>query len=348
MDVVLVSTVMLTTGDEENLLADIKEGIQIAMYRRGDSADDVDPIKVNKLAYFAIQDLDVPVTYGWYKYGPAPVFDTETARVEPAPQTAISAPDEPRIPDPRGELYSPEEYALYFKRDCIEFDRILETPTKEYLREFYEDHAPEPYGDLYENSIQVQVILDDIKDSSDWHTEADDYYKSLNRHLGELYRALLAIDHLNEVVEEFNEYSRLLKDVIAEASTLDTLSPAQQRYIGRVVDLFYGSIWNYVALLISKNTVALSPGNNQPKLLNSIDRDLRELRSSVGDEIKSLRRQSAARDLLPEYYPEIQEYDPEMEADEQTINPEPWTKASTEALTRHLESNQGERGRERE
>lgn len=345
-----MDTTMLTVGDEDDLLHDIEEGIQIAMHRRGYSADEVDPIKVNKLAYFAIQDLGVPITYGWYKYGPAPVFDTQGARLKPSPEAEINASEDPRIPDPGDRFYSPNEYAFYFEEDCIEFDRILQTPTKDYLREFYEDHAPEPYGSLYEKSIQVQVLFDEIRESSDWHSEADGYYKSLSKAMTELYGELLAIDHMNEVIEDFSNYSRLLKDIIAEASTKDSLAPAQQRFIVKVIDFFYGGIWNYAALLISKNTVTLSPGNNDSKLLNSIDADLRELRSSVGEEIDSLRNQSKARRLSPEYYSDIQE----QTAEEQTTNErgdvsvESLTKASAESFARTRRSDAEEIEEERE
>lgn len=335
---------MLTVGDEDDLLNDIEEGIQIAMHRRGYSADDIDPIKVNKLAYFAIQDLGVPITYGWYKYGPAPVFATESARLKPTPKTEIDASEEPRIPDPGSDFYSPNEYAFYFEEDCVEFDKILKTPTKDYLREFYEDHAPEPYGNLYQKSTQVQVILDEIKESSDWHSEADDYYKTLNRAMTELYGELLAIDHMTEVVDDFGDYSRLLKDVIAESSTKEDLTPAQQRFIVKVVDLFYGGIWNYAALLISKNTVALSPGNNDSKLLNSIDADLRELRSSVSEEIGSLRKQSKARELSPNYYTDIREQTEENKStdDRRNTSVEQLTKASAESFAQTVESDSQE------
>lgn len=339
-----MGTTMLTVGDEDDLLNDIEEGIQIAMYRRGYSADDIDPIKVNKLAYFAIQELGVPITYGWYKYGPAPVFDTQSARLEPSSETEISASEEPRIPDPGDKFYSPNEYAFYFEEDCLEFNKILQTPTKDYLREFYEDHAPKPYGSLYQKSTQVQVILDDIKEGRDWHTEAEDYYKSLNRAMTELYGELLSIDHMSEVIDDFGEYSRLLKDIIAEASTKDSLEPAQQRFIVRVIDFFYGGVWNYVALLISKNTVSLSPGDNDSKLLNAIDANLRELRSSVSEEIDSFRSQSEARGLLPEYYSDIQQEhaDEGISEEKRTTSVEPFTKASAESFAQTLESDSHE------
>lgn len=328
---------MLTLGDEDDLLLDIMEGIQIAMDREGYSSDSIDPIKVNKLAHFAIQDLGVPLTYGWYKYGPAPVFETDNARLDPAPESDIKAPDEPRIPGPGREFYSPNEYSYYFVRDCTYFNRILQTPTKEYLIEFYEDHAPSPYGDLYTQSVQVQVILDNIKEDDDWHDEAEDYAKSLSRELTKLHRELLKIDTLSEVVSTFSDYSKLVKRIITEASKNDNLTPAQERYIRKVVDFFYSDVWRYVALLISKNTVHLSPGENDAKLLNSIDSSLQNIRGEIADEIESLRNQGIARDLYTDYSRDGRGRDSggETNGTEGSLV-EPWTKASAAPITAHL------------
>lgn len=327
---------MLTLGDEDDILKDIEEGIQIAMDWEGYSSDSIDPIKVNKLAHFAIQNLGVPVTYGWYKYGPAPVFDTSTARIEPTPESEIKASEEPRLPDPSEEFYSPEEYAYYFTRDCTFFDRILQTPTKEYLIEFYEDHAPSPYGNLYKQSVQVQVILDKIKDDDEWHTEADDYSKSLSRELTDLHRELLKVDGLSEVFDTYSEYSKLLKRVISEASDKNDLTPVQERFIRKVVDLFYSDVWKYAALLISKSTVHLSPGENDDKLLNAIDGDLQTLRGDIDDEINSLRGQAVARDLYTEYTRDDSDEDSTRESRETSDQVEPWTKASAASITSKL------------
>lgn len=328
---------MLTPGDEDDILKDIEEGIQIAMDWVGYSSDSIDPIKVNKLAHFAIQDLGVPVTYGWYKYGPAPVFDTSTARIEPIPESEIKASEVARLPDPGDELYSPEEYAYYFTRDCTHFDRILQTPTKEYLIEFYEDHAPSPYGSLYKQSVQVQVILDKIKEDNEWHTEAEDYSRSLSQELTELHRELLKVEALSEVFNTYSEYSKLLKRVIAEASDENDLTPVQERFIRKVVDLFYSDVWKYAALLISKNTVHLSPGGNDDKLLNAIDGELQILRGDIDDEINSLRGQAVARNLYTEYSrdgPDDGSTRENRETNDQKV--EPWTKASAASITTKL------------
>lgn len=324
---------MLTLGDEADLLQDIEEGIQIAMEREGYPSESVDPIKVNKLAHFAIQDLGVPVTYGWYKYGPAPVFETDKARLGPTPESEINASGESRIPDPGDAFYSPEEYSYYFTRDCTHFDRILQTPTKEYLIEFYESHAPAPYGTLYEQSIQVQKVLDGIKDGNGWHSEAEDYSKSLNRELTELHRELLDIDSLNEVSDTYSNYSKLLRRIIAEASSKDNLTASQNRFIRKVVNFFYSGVWKYATLLISKNTVHLSPGENDAKLLNAIERDLQNIRGSVTEEIESLRKQGIERGLYTEYSKDSCDYESTREpGDGSSSKVEPWTRASADVI----------------
>ncbi|RKD95649.1 hypothetical protein [Halopiger aswanensis] len=331
---------MLTLGDEDDLLKDIEEGIQIAMEREGYPSDAIDPIKVNKLAHFAIQDIGVPLTYGWYKYGPAPVFDTSTARLEPTPKREVKAAEEPRLPDPSNEFYSPDEYAYYFTRDCTYFDRILQTPTKEYLIEFYEDHAPSPYGTLYEQSVQVQVILDSIIEDDDWHSEAESYSKSLSKELTELHRELLGIDALSEVVDTFSDYSKLLKRVLAEASTQEELTPSQDRYIRKVANFFYSHVWKYAALIISKNTVHLSPGDNDDKLLNAIDSDLQKLRGEIKDEIHSLEKQGGSRGLYVNYQPDsLDSNSTSLEETFTESNIEPWTKAAAVPVRRKLSRN---------
>jgi hypothetical protein len=128
---------MLTLGDEDDLLEDITEGVEIAMYRRGYDADDIDPIKLNKLAYLAIEEYDLPITYGWYKYGPAPVnVAHQSVSTIPRSEDEIASVDEPRIKNVNYDVRSPEEYSYFYSDDLEEFGHVLEALTKEYLVEF--------------------------------------------------------------------------------------------------------------------------------------------------------------------------------------------------------------------
>jgi len=119
---------MLTRADESDIIDDIKDGIGIALSWREASAHSIDSIKLNKLAYIAIERLEVPITFGWYKYGPAPVdLQYSEAAVSSKTKEECEAPDEPRVP--QRDYYSPLEYAYFFDKELDKsekrFSRML-------------------------------------------------------------------------------------------------------------------------------------------------------------------------------------------------------------------------------
>lgn len=292
------ATTMLTLGDEDDLLKDIQEGIQIAMHRQGVDAAAIDRIKFNKLAYFAIQEYDIPVTFGWYKYGPAPVnAANHSSTVRPVRRDEIVAADTPRLQN--GRFRSPEEYSYFFTDDFAEFDTLVETPTKEYLVEFYFQHAPKSYRDAYIASAELQQTIDAIGTDASWG-DREAMLGTLERRYRRLVRETRSIPTLDEAVPALVAYGDLLLDVVESAVELGDLSASQRRFLDRVTDSFYGGAWNYAALLISRDTVDLSPGSNQSKLRTSIEDDVRDLRTGYDVEIERLRERASEYDLAPE------------------------------------------------
>lgn len=292
---------MITLGDEDDLLDDIKEGVEIAMQRRGYDSEDIDPIKFNKLAYLAIQEYDVPITYGWYKYGPAPAnVAHQSITVRPRALDEVPAVEEPRVQSVNHDYLSPEEYSYYFSDDLEKFENILETPTKEFLVQFYFDYAPDRYRDLYVASAELQQTLDRIKADKSWHDEKEEYVILLTERFPRAIHEIESNTLLYESLESMKNYEQLLMNVVTAASDQDELSESQQRFIKRVVDYFYGGAWNYVALLISRDTVELSPGENKSKLRNSIGENLRELRNQFDTELSRLEERAEQFDLISE------------------------------------------------
>lgn len=293
---------MITLGDEDDLLEDIKEGVEIAMQRRGYESKDIDPIKFNKLSYLAIQEYNIPITFGWYKYGPAPAnVAYQSVTVHPRTLDEIPAVEEPRVQSVNQDYRSPEEYSYYFSNDLEEeFETILEKPTKEYLVQFYFNYAPDRYRDLYIASAELQQVLDGIKADSSWHDEKEEYVALLTERFPRVIHEIESNTLLNESLGSMKEYEQLLMKIVSTASNQDTLSESQQRFVKRVVDYFYGGAWNYVALLISRDTVELSPGENKSKLRNSIEEDLRELRNQFDTELERLEERAEQFDLVSE------------------------------------------------
>lgn len=321
---------MPTRADESDLIEDIKEGIGIALSWREAPASSIDSIKLNKLAYIAIKRLEVPITFGWYKYGPAPVDlqYSETA-VSSKTREECEAPDESRIP--QRDYYSPLEYAYFFDTELDEFGHILQAPTKEFLVSFYEREAPEPYKQLYIKSAQLQQVLDEISDDDSWHDDAETYHREVSHRAGELMRELMGIDSLRKARDPFRLYIRFLKKVLANASTADTISPSQQRFVKRIIDYYYGSAWKYVALMISEDTAHLSPGDNQDKLLTSIENDKQETRSDYEGDLNGFEGRATALNIIGKAENEEANNKTDRNLSDREFV-EPWTQASAEAI----------------
>jgi hypothetical protein len=283
---------MVTLGEEDDALEDIREGIEIAMSDRGYEGGDVDDIKFNKLAYFAIQEYGLPITYGWYKYGPAPVnVANRNVNISPRSKGETPATNQPRIRR-SSDFLSPEEYYYFFRDDLEEFEGIMQTETKEYLTGFYFEDAPDEYRDLYIAGAELQKVLDEVKEDASWHDEHEEVITLLNRRLPRVLHEVASNPKLDESEEAVRRYGNLLMEVIVTASEMKGLDEAQQRFIRNVVDYFYGGVWKYVALLISRDTVDLSPGENQDRLLNSIEDDLKRIRAGYGKEVSRLEQEA--------------------------------------------------------
>jgi len=328
---------MLTYSEERSILDDIQEGVEIAMHREGYHSDAVDPIKVNKLAYFAIHKFDLGVTFGWYKYGPAPV-DTATHQpsegpsieLEPRPETEITASERSRVPSERNNHPSPDEFAHFFQ-DFDEFHTMLTMETKEYLEEFYEQHAPEAYKPLYLASIRFQREIDEIGDNPEAVQTDEVSYHSVSHLANEIFGELLKHPQLEEAVAPFRNYTGLLKDILASIESRDNLDEQVERFISDFVSFFYTGTWKYVALFISRNTVQ---GDNTDRLLDSIDDKISELRGRYDGDFKAWQEHSRLFGLLSRTSRHLDdmEYDEETEPENEVT--EPWTHLSSEVVHR--------------
>lgn len=320
---------MLTRTDESDLIDDIKDGIGIALERRGASAKSIDSIKLNKLVYLAVMRLDIPITFGWYKYGPAPVdLHYSESAVTAKSKEECDAPHGSRLPE--RDYYSPVEYSYFFGDELTEFETILQAPTKEFLISFYEREAPEQYRELYMRNARLQQIIDEIKTDDTWHESADSYYREISRRVGELARELMQIESLREVQNPFRQYARFLKTLFANASTLNSLSASQQQLIKRVIQYYYGGAWKYVALKISENTVHLSPGHNQEKLITSIENERQELRSEYEADLERFTQRAIVLQIIEQEQENSGDASTEQ-VDVKYKHSELWTKASAEA-----------------
>lgn len=329
---------MLTLEEEEDILADVEDAVAIALDRVSIDDAEIDDIKLNKLAYFLVQEYNINITYGWFKYGPAPYDrgDTvaSTTYVAPQPEAEVSASGSSRMPNESGKYRSPEEWSYHFTEDIRdEFVKIATTETKTYLVDFYDEYAPPKYEELYKASGRLQQKLDYIKENPQWVNDADRYYSEIKEGLYSVYDEALLVPQLEEAVGPLHNYIQVLEDVLMAAKQQDDLTEAQQQEVSNVVNFFYGSAWEWIALLISKDTVR---GDNSARLKQGINSDLDRLRSEYSREIESLQRKAKVKNLIPEHQEELtalREEERVLPADRENGDTiDIWTKAGAEVI----------------
>lgn len=323
------NSTMLTSGDEESLLADIKEGIQYALFlgkERGHFAEEeirLDEIRLNKLQYIVNEDRDLGLTFGWYKYGPAPedVTSDHEASLMLAPGSEISHLEDSRLPT--SDFLSTEEFAYYFISELgEEFDKIVTAEnTKEYLEDFYAKYAPMDryaarYTDLYIASARLQQTLDKIKDNGSWHKDSTRYYYELEKRFISVINEVAKHEELEHTTEPLREYQKVLTGVIAEADAMEELSSRQDAFISNAVRKFYSTIWDFTAQEVSLETMR---GDNVESLRPSVEATVETYRGgSWEDEIDSIRDRRGHFDLEPNREPSEPQGNGEVE--EQSID----------------------------
>lgn len=327
---------MLTRGDEESLLMDIKEGIQYALYlgkQEGRFTEDnirLDKIRLNKLQYIVNDDRELGLTFGWFKYGPAPEDVTTDTGIElgPRPGDDIAYLDESRLPS-KNHL-STEAFAYYFLRELDgEFDKIATAEeTKVYLEDFYSKYAPEDeyaarFANLYKASARLQQTLDQIGDGKDWHRNSTEYYYELDKKFMPVSEEIAKHESLKHTLEPLEEYRKLLTSIISEADAEEEMSSEQQAFINNAIRTFYNTIWDFVGQELSLETMR---GENVDELRPGVVANVQKYREGAWKaELESLaqRRESVGLEPKIEDIEKLEsggnEQDDEQSLDEEMI-----------------------------
>jgi hypothetical protein len=319
---------MLTPGDEESLLKDIKEGVQHALYlgkqrdRFSEEEIRLDKIRLNKLQYIINEDRDLGITFGWFKYGPAPE-DVTTGGVDLKARSEddIEFLDESRLPSE--DFLSTEEFAWYFLKELDdEFVEIVTAEnTKVYLEDFYRKYAPQDrsaakFTDLYITSIRLQQTLDEIGGGREWHEHSTEYYYEVDELFVPVIEELSKHESLEDTVEPLEGYRRELTSILAEADAKEELTVAQQAFISSgVIAKFYNTFWDFVAQEISLQTMR---GDNVDELQPDVEANATKYREGAWEsELKAIRSRRSSVGLEPDL-DDIEELGSEGNGEEDT------------------------------
>lgn len=311
---------MVTEWQERLLLQDIMDGLAAAI-REAESGgrdvdiDQLDSIKLNKLAYLAVEEFDVPVTYSWYLFGASlSDSDVNVGYVIDAYENEISAEYEPSVGDEPWEQpgESPLTYKEFFLRD-VGLENIFRNKTKSYLQEFYSDYAPKKYEELYVSCAVFQKSLDDIGENRGVGTERPQVETALDE-LNILVEQVAFHEEFDEeVVGAFTLYTDLLKDVLVSLPEIEEWNAYKRRTVYDVCSFFYNKAWKFVALRISEDMVGEVNGPSWRSLLSGILDDVEEVSFTYEQDFRGLEQRCYESGIVAE---EFRRYTLDVESEE--------------------------------
>jgi hypothetical protein len=307
-------------AEKQALLAGLDRALDDVLEERNRS---LTRLEQEKCCYWAIRDLDAPLTYSWYLAGAVTAADTTMA---PGSQQAAQ-PEQPSSPTQEyGDLRADteptvkvQEYRDFFRSatffDEYTLERIWWTNRYEFLYDFYTEFAPEEYRALYLHSTELRQKLrniDEVLSETSRSASLADFgagrdQTALARADEEQFRLLVSklhmelaqFDALTDVRQLVTRGTDIIEHVLATLATTEALTPAQREIVHDLSEFYFHYIWKYPALYISAQT-ADGPAEHGRQRKQAHLRQFSRFNTTVESEIEHMVTRCEDANLLPD------------------------------------------------
>lgn len=286
----------------EAALDEIDAGIEIPEHFVGVKGFYKDNLKINKLAYRAIRHFHLPILHTWYRYGQwAPQDVLRPKRLDISP---LSNPDFAGNYDhPRKDPPTREEIKWFLIDEGIE--EMMDQPLFEFLRDNYEELAPEEFKELYLANLGLLEVLEEFWQDNSQLEKLPEYRKQFRQSSIDIQYQLASNPYFDEeIISHVETGLYAIEDVLISLENKDTSSNSQIRTARRARELYHTSVWSLPAYVISIQE-ASGPDTEVEKFRESGKENLEDLRSEAPKELqewKDIIRQQELRPSGEDYY----------------------------------------------
>lgn len=259
--------------EEGDLRTDISIAIKQALENKLDQKSrEITRIEEEKLTYFAIQDLDLELSYSFYLAGGNTEVGVNQEPESPATSSQSFGPltEETPTTDRIKRLREYFESNNFFGNYTLR--KVWFTDRYEFLRDFYQEFAQDEYEDLYLISAEIREQLENIDqvidrdsqnaDLSDWGgggssgvlDPADE--RELRYLISDLHLELAAHEDLSKTKGVVASGTDLIEEVLFKLTQIETTSRKQRKSLNKLSEFFFFYVWKYPALLISADTAS--------------------------------------------------------------------------------------------
>lgn len=259
-----------TPPDESNVLEKVETALKQAIRQHPDLSWEYGTrIKRQKYTYLAVDhftgdDEGFPVTYSWYKFG---------AVMPAAPKSGTIGPASTQMPAP--DARESGVFTVTFDEVVDFFEQGDFTPPLneeswyasdlEFLSDFYEQHAPDEYQELYLGNIDFRQVLDsgirkleeaEYSDDPASPVIGADAYEEVGRAAARIHLGVMREPSLSETLGELRQFTNLVEDTFLVLSQTKSgeITRDQLNLIRDLRDVYNEWVWEFPALLMSKKT----------------------------------------------------------------------------------------------
>jgi hypothetical protein len=185
--------------------------------------------------------------------------------------------------------------------------------TMRFLQNFYLEHAPQGFRDLYVQSTHLRVRLGDIEEAVEAHLDEREPSESIPElvhaaglDISDLHVAIRSSDTLARTFEGFVDGTDTIEDglMMISQKAPDQLTEDHLDAIRSLQDFFYYWVWRYPCLIISQETAT---GPSAEALRTERQQRLVTFESELRERIDAQERELTSAGLRPHYsdYPAL-------------------------------------------
>lgn len=290
-----------TEPTEAELLRRITTGLKQECDSRGITLTPGDAIKTQKYVDLALEEFlggvdDPPVTMSWFKFGrTTPAGGGGVALVQP--ETTISPTN---LGDPVAEFLAMDatDFQEFYRSGAYEPSlQYANENLLQFLRQYYLEHAPGRFRDLYLVNVRLREALRDLRTAADPESNqqlttqnGEELYRDVTRLTSEL-EILLSEDYVYyPVAKVVPQYLRLLEQSFVGMAALGAEMATYERYtfVLELEDFYKEVAWTKISHCISRETAV---GPSADTLKTQSKNALRDFEKRFATEVDDLKEE---------------------------------------------------------
>lgn len=236
-------------------------------------------------------------------------FDDEAGVHSEVDPVLFSAPSaSPSIDAPTNDGYidgHPREEIVDFY--TAELPNVWKQGTMRFLQNFYLEHAPSEYRDLYVQSTHLRIRLRTISETIEEYLNGEspsesiaDQAKAVGHDISELHGSIHSSDALATTFEGVVAGTDIIEDALMMLAQQppEDLTESHRDAVAAIEEFYYYYVWRYPCLIISEETAR---GPSAPALREARQNRLSDFEEELQDQITELSGQLADVGLQPTY-----------------------------------------------